>query len=104
MKRPPGRDKLQQARELRRSSTDAERALWKHLRARQLDGFKFRRQVWLHGFVADFACVEAKLVIEADGGQHADASTYDSSRSAAFAGEGYRTLRFWNSDILNNIE
>ena len=94
----------ERTRGLRRESTDAEQMLWRHLRSRQLDGFKFRRQMWLCGFIADFACVEAKLVVEADGGQHAEAEDYDRQRSDAFAAEGYRTLRFWNNDILENLE
>jgi very-short-patch-repair endonuclease len=104
MRRPPGKDMRERTRRLRRESTDAEQMLWRHLRSRQLDGFKFRRQMWLCGFIADFACVEAKLVVEADGGQHAEAEDYDRQRSDAFAAEGYRTLRFWNNDILENID
>lgn len=104
MKRPPGYDKLIRGRRLRRDSTDAERLLWAHLRSRQLEGFKFRRQMWLCGFIADFACVEARLVVEADGGQHDGARERDEQRSSLFAQEGYRTLRFWNHDVLANIE
>lgn len=104
MKRPPGQDMLQRARTLRRNLTPAERQLWNRLRDARLNGFKFRRQMWLCGYIADFACVEAKLVIEADGSQHADAAPYDAQRSAAFATEGFRTIRFWNSEIFENIE
>ena len=104
MKRPPGKDMRDRARRLRRESTPAEQLLWKHLRARRLDGFKFRQQMWLCGFIADFACVEAKLVIEADGGQHGSNEAYDRQRSAAFAKEGFSTLRFWNNEILENID
>jgi len=104
MKRPPDPAMRDRVRSLRRGGTDAEQLLWRHLRSRQLDGFKFRRQMWFCGFIADFACVEAKLIVEADGGQHAEATEYDDRRSAAFAAEGYRTLRFWNNDVLENIE
>ena len=104
MKRPPGRKMLDRARSMRREPTDAEIALWRHLRDRRLDGFKFRQQMWLCGFVADFACVEGKLVIEADGGQHGVVQNYDARRSAAFTKEGYRTLRFWNNEILENLD
>lgn len=104
MKRPPGSERLVRARTLRRDKTDAEALLWRHLRSRQLFGFKFRRQMWLRGFIADFACVEAKLVVEADGGQHDARTEYDGKRTAAFAAEGYRVLRFWNHDILSNID
>lgn len=104
MKRPPGKDMLGRSRELHRRSTDAERLLRQHLLARQLEGHKFRRQMWLRGFIADFACPEAKLVIEADGGQHNELEAADRRRSAAFAEEGYRTLRFWNNEILENLD
>ena len=70
----------QRARRLRNDATDSERHLWRHLRNRQLGGFRFRRQVPLQGFVADFACFEAKLVIELDGGQHAESVAYDEQR------------------------
>ncbi len=104
MKRPPGYARLERAQILRRDMTDAERILWKHLRSRQLQGFKFRRQMGLRGFIADFACVEARLVIEADGGQHDLQTEQDELRTAAFAQEGYRVLRFWNHHILGNID
>ncbi len=104
MKRPPGSDKLARARRLRRDMTDAEKLLWNRLRNRQLNGFKFRSQMWLAGFIADFACPEGRLVIEADGGQHADRAGYDQARTAAFGREGFRVLRFWNNDILSNID
>jgi very-short-patch-repair endonuclease len=95
---------LKRSRELRRDMTEAEALLWSRLRARQLQGFKFRRQVWLGGYVADFACVEARLVVEADGGQHDVRAEADRARTAALAREGYRVLRFWNHDILGNID
>jgi very-short-patch-repair endonuclease len=102
MKRPPGHARLARARGLRRDMTDAERLLWRHLRGRQLQGLKFRRQMWLCGYIADFACAEAKLIVEADGSQHAEREDYDHGRTDAFAREGYRVLRFWNNDILSN--
>ena len=104
MKRPPGNEMRERARTLRRERTPAEDLLWKYLRNRQLEGFKFRHQMWLCGFVADFACVEAKLVVKADGGQHRYQGDYDGMRSAAFARQGYRTLRFWNHEIVGNID
>ena len=88
------------ARSLRNASTDAERALWQHLRGRQLAGFKFRRQFPIAGFIADFACVDARLVIELDGGQHADRQDQDARRTARMMVNGYRVLRFWNHDVL----
>src|SRR5687768_18497616 len=104
MKRPPGNDMRERARELRRQKTPAEELLWRFLRARRLDGFKFREQMWLCGFIADFACVEGKLIVEADGGQHRFAKEYDERRSAAFAAQGYRTLRFTNDEILGGLD
>jgi very-short-patch-repair endonuclease len=84
---------------LRRQLTDAEQILWKHLRRRQLHGFHFRKQCPIGPYIADFACLEAKLIIEVDGGQHSD-NAHDAARDAWFAAHGYRTLRFWNTDIL----
>jgi very-short-patch-repair endonuclease len=90
------------ASKLRQDSTDAERRLWFHMRNRQLDGFKFRRQVTIGPFVADFACVEMRMIIEADGGQHAEGR--DQGRSAYLERLGWRVLRFWNNDILQQTE
>ena len=104
MKRPPGKEMLVRARSMRRELTPAERLLWARLRGGRLGGFKFRRQMWLCGYIADFACAEAKLVVEADGSQHGEAEEYDARRSRAFADEGFRTLRFWNSDIFENLD
>ncbi len=91
------------ARELRITMTDAERRLWSALRGRRLRGFKFRRQHRLGPFIADFVCVEHRLVIEADGGQHAG-SAVDARRTAWLEARGWRVLRFWNNDILGNSE
>lgn len=92
------------ARRLRRDMTDAERKLWSRLRNRQVRGLKFRRQMPLEGFIADFACVEARLVVEVDGGQHADAMEADQLRSDAIEGAGYLVIRFWNAEVLKNID
>jgi very-short-patch-repair endonuclease len=104
MRRPPGYEKLERARGLRRATTPQERLLWGHLRDRRLNGAKFRKQMWLAGYIADFACPEARLVVEADGSQHADDTAYDSARERAFARLGWRTLRFWNNEIDDNLE
>jgi very-short-patch-repair endonuclease len=88
------------ARRLRTSMTDAERVLWSNLRDRRLLGFKFRRQVPIAGFFADFACVTASLVIEADGGQQLEHANSDRQRTLALRKEGFRVLRFWNDDVL----
>jgi very-short-patch-repair endonuclease len=104
MRRPPGYDKLERARRLRREMTQQERLLWYQLRDRRLAGAKFRKQMWLGGYIADFACADARLVVEADGSQHADNADYDADRAAAFARLGWRTLRFWNNEITENLE
>jgi very-short-patch-repair endonuclease len=83
--------------------TDAERALWRLLRDRRLAGYKFRRQVPFRDFVLDFVCFEGRLVVGADGGQHADSST-DRNRDAALAGAGFAVARYWNNDILANAD
>jgi very-short-patch-repair endonuclease len=94
---------LAKAQRLRSELTDAERKLWSALRNRQLDGCKFRRQQPIGPFVADFVCQERRLIIEADGGQHAESVT-DDRRTALLESKGYRVLRFWNNDILSNLD
>ena len=84
--------------------TPQERLLWSQLRDRRLCGAKFRKQMWLAGYIADFACAEARLVVEADGSQHSDNADYDAERERAFAGLGWQTMRFWNNEITENLE
>ncbi|QOZ30204.1 DNA methyltransferase [Bradyrhizobium sp. CCBAU 51753] len=91
------------ARGLRVNQTDAETALWNRIRNRQIDGHKFARQIPIGRYICDFVCREKKLVIEVDGGQHAE-SVSDEIRDRYLVGEGYRVLRFWNNDVLGNIE
>jgi very-short-patch-repair endonuclease len=91
------------ARSLRKAMTEAEKKLWWMLRGRQLDGWKFRRQHPVGPYVADFACVERRLIVEADGGQHAGSQS-DVQRTAWLEGQGWRVIRFWNNDILGNME
>jgi very-short-patch-repair endonuclease len=88
-------------RRLRRQHTDAERKLWFALRDRRLDGFKFVRQEAIADYIVDFVCRERMLIVEADGGQHAD-SLSDRRRDEELKAAGYRILRFWNTDILRN--
>ena len=92
------------ARRLRRDQTEAERRLWERLRARQLSGFKFRRQHPIGRFIVDFCCQEYGIVVELDGGQHAVQFEADHIRSEFLARRGYRVLRFWNNEVLENIE
>jgi len=92
------------ARQLRKNPTDAERALWGKLRLWQLDGIKFRRQQPLGPYIVDFVCLEKRLVVEVDGGQHAEDANYDSDRDAWLREQGFVILRFWNNDVLKNIE
>jgi very-short-patch-repair endonuclease len=87
---------------LRTNSTEAERVLWRHIRYRQLDGFKFRRQRPVGSYVCDFICLEARLIVELDGGQHVEQAAYDSRRDAFLWSRGFRVLRFWNGDALTN--
>ena len=92
------------AKSLRKNQTDVERRLWYALRNRQLSGYKFRRQHPISPYVVDFVCLEYKLVVEVDGGQHADAVTQDTARTVFLEGLGYRVLRFWNNEVLENLE
>ena len=90
------------AKNLRKSSTNAERLLWKHLRSKQLHGLKFRRQEPIGNFIVDFVCYEIRLIVEADGGQHS--SEIDADRDTWLNSQGFKVLRFWNHDVLMNIE
>ena len=91
------------ARKLRRSMTDAEMLLWRHLRNGQIRGYKFRRQFPIGNHIADFVCWDAHLAIEVDGGQHAD-NRDDKIRRREIEALGFRVLRFWNNDVLSNPE
>lgn len=93
--------RLQQT--LRRNMTDAERLLWQRLRGRQMKGRKFRRQHPFNNFILDFVCLEAKLVIEVDGGQHNE-SVRDCERDQELGKAGFRVMRFWNNQVLNEID
>ena len=91
------------ARRLRHDMTDAERRLWHYLRRRQLLGYRFRRQFPIGPYIVDFACLEAKLIIEVDGSQHFDA-TGDVARTERLHEHGYQVLRFWNNDVLMRMQ
>ena len=92
------------ARRLRAGRTLAERRLWARLRARQLDGSRFRQQDVICGYVVDFACRRRRLIVEVDGGQHAERRKADAARTARLERRGYRVLRFWNHEVLENVE
>ena len=94
----------QRARELRRNQTEVERVFWNHVRGRRLSGFKFRRQHPIGPFVADFVCLEQRLIVELDGGQHAENVEEDRKRSRFLESRGYRILRFWNNEVFENME
>jgi very-short-patch-repair endonuclease len=96
--------KVGAAKRLRRNQTDAERVLWFHLRDRRLRGLKFKRQVPIDRYIADFCCTEARLVIELDGGQHATRTSEDANRTRILGAMGYLVLRFWNNDVMQNID
>jgi very-short-patch-repair endonuclease len=95
---------LSHARALRRHASDAESMLWKYLRGRRLNGHKFRRQIIIEPYIVDFACLEARLIVEADGGQHVDRISYDKRRTSYLESIGYRVLRFWNHEILHETQ
>jgi very-short-patch-repair endonuclease len=90
------------ARELRSSMTDAEQRLWRSIRGKEIFSCRFRRQHPIGKYIADFACVEKKLVIELDGGQHQDQFAYDEHRTAFLQAQGWQVLRFWNNDVFEN--
>jgi very-short-patch-repair endonuclease len=92
------------ARRLRRNQTHAERRLWFRLRDRRFGGWKFRRQFPIDRFVVDFFCADAHLIIELDGGRHAVRTDADESRTRILGAMGYPVLRFWNNDVMQNID
>ncbi len=92
------------AKKLRQQSTDAERMLWKYLRAHRMAGYKFRRQVVIEPYIVDFVCLEARLIVEADGGQHLEQLDSDTKRTIFLEALGYEVIRFWNHEILGNTQ
>jgi len=91
------------SKQLRSNMTDAEQALWYYLRAHRLQGAKFKRQQPIGNYIVDFACFEANLIVEVDGGQHADSET-DWERETWLNSQGFRVLRFWNHEVLQQTE
>ena len=92
------------SRELRNNATVPERKLWQHIRNRQLSGVRFNRQVPIGPFICDFVARTPKLILELDGGQHAVRTIEDERRTRFLEGRGYRVLRFWNNDVLENVD
>lgn len=89
-------------RALRKRSTEAERLLWRHLRMKQLEGLKFRRQQPFDKYIVDFICFEKRLIIEVDGAHHADQNNSDKEKDMYLKQCGFRILRFWNNEVLKN--
>jgi very-short-patch-repair endonuclease len=92
------------ARILRTNLTDAEKRLWQKLKRRQIGTMKFRRQQPIGQFIVDFVCLERRLIVEVDGGQHAEQRNHDAQRTIWLESRGYRVLRFWNNEVLANTE
>ena len=92
------------ARRLRKNLTDAEQLLWRRLRRKQIAGHRFRRQAPIGPYVVDFVCHDRKIVIELDGGQHADQVEQDARRDKLLAEQGFRVLRFWNNEVFENLD
>ena len=94
-------DLTSNARKMRKLPTEAERVMWRLLRNEQLDHMKFRRQTPIGPYIADFVCFDRKLIVECDGGQHAD-SAHDAKRDAWLRSQGFTILRFWNGEVIEN--
>ena len=92
----------QHARTMRHIPTDAEKKFWRMVRDRRMGGYKFKRQHPIGRYIADFVCIEGKLVVELDGGQHAERREYDTERDAFFESQGFRVVPFWNAEFLKN--
>jgi very-short-patch-repair endonuclease len=91
-------------RELRSSMTEAENRMWYYLRARRFEDRKFRRQVPMGPYIVDFLCEQARLIVEVDGGQHDEQRAYDHVRTTWLNAQGYEVLRFWNNEVMGNME
>ena len=94
----------ERARELRKSQTDAEWKLWSRLRNRQLGGYKFRRQFAVGRYIVDFVCLERRIAIQLDGGQHSEQDGYDPRRTKFLTAEGFEVLRFWNPIVFQETD
>ena len=92
------------SKKLRQQSTEVEKRLWSSLRSKQMCGFKFRRQQQIGNYIVDFVCLEKGLILELDGGQHAIDLERDKQRDDWLRSEGFEVVRFWNTDVFENIE
>lgn len=92
------------AQGMRHVPTDAENKFWRQVRARRLREHKFKRQVLIGSYIVDFVCIERRLVVELDGGQHDLNKGYDQARNSFLAFKGFRVLRFWNDEVLRNMD
>ena len=104
MKKHPVDGAHARARTLRQNMTDAERRVWQILRSHQMNGYRFRRQAPIGRYIADFVCHEARLIVEIDGGQHDRSSLREAECAGFLQNEGYRILRFWNTEVLANLD
>jgi very-short-patch-repair endonuclease len=95
---------LSRAKQLRRNMTEAEKKLWYRIRLGQLDGHQFRKQVPVDPYILDFACLRKRLALEVDGSQHAEISKAEEARNRFLRGEGYTVVRYWNSEVMRNID
>ena len=94
----------ERSRDLRKNLTDVEQKLWQKLRSKQINGHKFRRQFILGNYIVDFICLDKRLIIEVDGGQHMDNVSYDSQRDEWLKSQNFKVLRFWNNQVLNETD
>ena len=100
-----GMDKMTSlSKSLRKRPTEAEALLWKRLRAKQIEGLKFRRQEPIDKYIVDFICLQTRIIVEVDGGQHALEKDRDAERDRYLRKQGFRILRFWNNEVLQNID
>jgi very-short-patch-repair endonuclease len=95
---------MHRAGELRREPTLAESKLWAYLRGKKLNGVSFRRQHTIGNYIVDFCAIKQKLIIELDGSQHLEQEEYDLERSAYLESQGFKVIRFWNNDVMNDIQ
>ena len=93
----------ERARQLRKELTPTEQKLWAYLRGKKLNGVSFRRQHAIGNYIVDFCAIKQKLIIELDGSQHLEQEKYDRERTAYLESQGYKVIRFWNNDVMNNI-